>query len=244
MYRFSVIASVLIVLMATAVLSPETEAQQWNKRTIVTITQPMEIPGVGQHVLPAGTYVFKLVDSLSNRDIVQIFNEEESHVFATILTIPNYRLKPTDETVITFEERPTGKPEAIHAWFYPGATWGQEFVYPRTRAFELAKETEEPVLFMPSELAPEITRAVQPSEEPPEALKRAPVEAVTPKGEEVEIAQVVEPPPTETTMARLPQTGSSLPLFGLIGMLFVSAAFLLSLLSKGTALHVRDAMKQ
>jgi hypothetical protein len=43
MYRFKVIATVLIVLMATAVLSPETEAQQWNKRTIVTITRPMEI---------------------------------------------------------------------------------------------------------------------------------------------------------------------------------------------------------
>jgi LPXTG-motif cell wall-anchored protein len=231
MYRFRIIATVLFVLILT-VLSPATKAQQWDKKTIVTITQPMEIPGVGQHFLPAGKYVFKIVDSLSNRDIVQIFNEEETHVFATILTIPNYRLKPTDETVLSFEERPTGQPEAIHAWFYPGATWGQEFVYPKTRALELAKETEQPVLFMPSELAPEIAKPVQPSERPPEALRRAPVEAVTPKGEEVEIAQVVEPPPAETATARLPQTGSSLPLIALIGLLFVSAASLLSLLAK------------
>jgi hypothetical protein len=238
MHRFKVIVTVLFVLTVVMVLSPGTEAQRWDKKTVVSITQPMEIPGVGQHFLPAGKYVFKLVDSLSNRDIVQIFNEDETRVFATILTIPNYRLKPTDETVITFEERPTNKPEAIHAWFYPGATWGQEFVYPKARAFELAKQTEQPVLFMPSELAPEITRPVQPSEEPPEALRTAPVEAVTPKGEEVEIAQVVEPPPTETAAARLPQAGSSLPLVGLFGLLFVSAAALLSFLSKRTAAPV------
>jgi hypothetical protein len=68
----------------------------------VKFSQTIEIPGVGQKFLPAGTYVFKLVDSLSNRDIVQIFNEDETHVFATILTIANYRLKATDETVMTF----------------------------------------------------------------------------------------------------------------------------------------------
>jgi hypothetical protein len=183
--------------------------------------------------LPAGKYVFKLVDSLSNRDIVQIVNEDETHVFATILTIANYRLKATDETVMTFRERPAGQPEAIRAWFYPGANWGQEFVYPKARAVELAKVTQQPVLYVPSEVAPEMAKPV-----PEVALKEAPIKAVTPRGEEVEIAQVVEPPPVQTASARppvLPQTASPLPLFGLIGLLSLGAGFALSVLSKRTA---------
>ena len=109
-------------------------ADTWDKKTIVTFSQPVEIPGVGAHVLPAGRYLFKLMDSLSDRNIVQIFNEDQTHVYATILAIPNYRLRATDKTVMTFRERAAGSPEALRAWFYPGANWGQEFVYPKKRA--------------------------------------------------------------------------------------------------------------
>ena len=216
------------------------EAQTWNKRTIMKFSETIGIPGVGQKFLPAGTYVFKLVDSLSNRDIVQISNEDETHVFATILAIANYRLKATDETVITFRERPAGQPEAIRAWFYPGANWGQEFVYPKTRAVELAKATQQPIPFVPVELAPEMAKPV-----PELALKEVPIKAVTPRGEEVEIAQVVGPPPSQTAPAPvqtasarppvLPQTASPVPLFGLIGLLSLGAGFALSALSKRTA---------
>ena len=230
MNRFKVVALIFCASLVALAFPSGMEAQTWNKRTIVKFSQTIEIPGVGQKFLPAGTYVFKLVDSVSNRDIVQIFNEDESHVFATILTIANYRLKATDETVMTFRERPVGEPEAIRAWFYPGANWGQEFVYPRTRAVELAKVTQQPVLYVPSEVAPEMAKPV-----PEVALKEAPIRAVTPRGEDVEVAQVVERPPVETASARppvLPQTASSLPLFGLVGLLSLGAGFALSLISK------------
>src|SRR4029434_7017031 len=94
-------------------------AQTWNKRTSVTFSAPIEIPGVGAQVLPAGTYVFRLLDSQSDRHIVQIFNKDESHVYATILAIPNYRLQATDKTVMTFAERAAGEPQAISAWCHP-----------------------------------------------------------------------------------------------------------------------------
>src|SRR5690349_12073630 len=180
------IAALLCSVAVVAMSLPMTGfAQRADKKTIVTFSQSIEIPGVGEQYLPAGKYVFKLVDSLSNRDIVQVLNEDESHVFATILTIANYRLKATDKTVMTFRERASGQPEAIRAWFYPGANWGQEFVYPKSRAVELAKLTNEPVLFMPSALATEIAAPVKSLEEPPVvALKQAPIKAVTPKGEE------------------------------------------------------------
>ena len=108
---------------------------------------------MGAQTLPAGTYVFKLMDSLADRHIVQIFNVAMDHVYTTILAIPNYRLKMTGKTVVTFRERGEGQPEAIHAWFYPGKQWGEEFVYPKARALELAKIVNEPVLATPVELA-------------------------------------------------------------------------------------------
>ena len=227
---FKVVALIFCASLVALVSPFSVAAQTWNKRTIVKFSETIEIPGVGQKFLPAGTYVFKLVDSISNRDIVQISNEAEDHVFATILTIANYRLKATDETVMTFRERPVGQPEAIRAWFYPGANWGQEFVYPKARAIEIAKVTQQPVLYVPSEVAPEMAKP-----EPVEALKQAPIRAVTPRGEDVEMAQVVEPPPVEMASARLPQTASPLPLFGLMGLLSLGAGFALSVFSKRVA---------
>ena len=150
---------ILCLALVALAFSAGAKADEWNKKTIVTFSAPVEIPGVGAQVLPAGTYVFKLLDSQSDRHIVQIFNERQDHVFSTILAIPNYRLQATDKTVMTFRERAAGQPEAIRAWFYPGNRWGQEFVYPKTRAIELAKLTNQPVLAMPAELAPIPCRA-------------------------------------------------------------------------------------
>ena len=194
-------------------------AQPWNKKTTVTFSAPVEIPGVDAQVLPAGTYVFRLLDSLSDRNIVQIFNKDESHVYATILAIPNYRLKATDKTVMTFAERAAGDPQAIRAWFYPGDNWGQEFVYPKRKAVELAKITNLPVLYIPDEVAPNIVAPVKTATEPPViALKEAPVMAVKPTGEVVAVAEVVVPPPVQTA-ASLPKTASDMPLLALMGFL-------------------------
>src|SRR5580658_4605862 len=133
-----------------AVLPTAAKADDWDRKTVMTFSGPVEIPGVhlkGWGVLPAGTYVFKILNSQSDRHIVQIFSKDETQVIATILAIPNYRLKATGKTVVTFRERPAGEPEALRAWFFPGENFGQEFVYPKARAVELAKETNAPVLF-------------------------------------------------------------------------------------------------
>jgi LPXTG-motif cell wall-anchored protein len=139
---------------------------------------------------------------------------------------------------MTFRERPAGEPEALRAWFYPGRLWGEEFVYPKARAIVLAKETHTAVLFTPDEVTPEVTVAVKTPEEPVVVeLEKAPVKAVQPTGEEVEIAQVVTPPPAvEVAQAEpapvLPATGSSMPLVALFGMLALAGGLALSLLQK------------
>src|SRR5713101_4690042 len=187
------VPTVFCLALMGAALSPSLKADAWDRRTTITFSGPVEIPGVhraGWGVLPAGTYVFKIVDSASDRHIVQIFSKDMLTVYATILAIPNYRLKATDKTVITFRERPAGQPEALRAWFYPGKEWGEEFVYPKARALVLAKETNTPVLFTTAEITPEVTVAVKTPAEPVVVeLEKAPVMAVQPSGEEVQIAQ-------------------------------------------------------
>ena len=103
-----------LCLIALAVLvAPKAKADAWDQKTIVTFSGPVEVPGVGQHILPAGTYVFKLKNDLGDRHIVEILNEREDHLFSTIIAIPNSRAKRTGNTVITFRERPAGEPEAF-----------------------------------------------------------------------------------------------------------------------------------
>lgn len=221
-HRSARVRSALVLFFGVTLLctmfSASALAQPANKKTTVTFSQPVEIPGVGAQVLPAGTYVFRLFDSMADRNIVQVFNRDESHIYATILAIPNRRLRATDKTVMTFAERAAGEPQAIRAWFYPGERSGQEFVYPRKRAAELAKVTNQPILYIPDDVAVNIVAPVTTASEPPVvALKAAPLRAVSPGGEDVSINQVVEAPPQQ--VARLPRTASNLPLFGLMGLL-------------------------
>lgn len=102
------------------------KADEWNKKTIITFSDAVEIPG---QVLPAGTYVFKLLDSASDRHIVQIWTEDQRQIIATILAVPAQRPERSDHTTVTFDERPGDSPMAVRTWFYPGDTIGQEFVY-------------------------------------------------------------------------------------------------------------------
>lgn len=224
------------VLLGTA-FSSSVRAGEWNQLTTVTFNEPVEVPGA---VLPAGTYVFRLLGSESDRNIVQIFNQHQTKLYATILAIPDYRLQPTGKTVITFEERPAGSPEAIKAWFYPGDQYGQEFVYPTARATELAKAAKQPVLSMPSEMASNITKPARSAKAPSVvAMKKAPVKAQKPTGEEVEITEVITPPPAHVAQAQLPKhlptSASSLPLVMLIGLLSLGAGFTLRLVSSRIA---------
>jgi hypothetical protein len=181
------------VMAATGVLLPLATADDWNQLTKVTFSGPVEVPG---RVLPAGTYWFKLMDSESNRDIVQILNADQTKSLAIVLAMPDSRMQLTSKTVITFSERPGDQPPAVKAWFYPGDDYGQQFVYPKHRATELAKANHQPVLSMPNNM--ESTTQVQAKsvQEPRVvAMRKAPVMAQQPSGEEVQVSEVVTTPP-------------------------------------------------
>jgi len=193
-------------------LAPSAQGDQWNKRTTLTVREAIQVPGV---VLAPGNYVVKLLDSPSDRHIVQIFNADETVLQTTILAIPNYRLKPTGDTVFTFWETPPGQPRALRAWFYPGDNFGQEFAYPKNKAVEIAAVAKAPVPAIEAEVQKPAELAVAPIEKiEPVAVPGAPAPR--------QLAQLPAIPKIEGPAARvaeLPKTASPFPLIGLAGLL-------------------------
>ena len=118
----------LCTVLFCVTLAPGARADQWDKKTIVTFSDSVEVPG---QVLPAGTYIFKLADTICDRHIVQIWNADETQILATTITIPSTRLEPPDRSIFQLEERPGNSPMALKVWFYPGDSTGQEFIYSR-----------------------------------------------------------------------------------------------------------------
>lgn len=119
---------ILGTIIAVSNVVPVAKADEWNKETVVTFSAPVEVPGKN---LPAGTYVFKLADSSSERHIVEIFTQDKQQLVTSFIAISKARLTPANTTTVTFEEEPAGAFEAVKSWFYPGDTDGLEFVYRR-----------------------------------------------------------------------------------------------------------------
>jgi len=211
---------------------PGVKADEWDKRTKVTINEPII---AGNKVLQPGTYIWKLMDSPSNRHIVQIFNADQSQLETTVLAMPDYRMKPADNTQFAFYETPAGVPKAVHAWFYPGDNYGQAFAYPKKLVAQLASARPVPVA---ENYNPPVSQ-----NEPVEPA--APAPAPEPQQE---VAQNTTPPPAPVTTqdnttpvqqttaapapAVLPKTAGYAPLVGLIGLFSMSLFGVLSLAMK------------
>lgn len=142
MSRYKVFALASCVGLFSAVFAPTLKADEWNKKTILTVNEPIQVPN---KTLQPGKYVIKLMDSPSNRHIVQIFDGDEQHLITTVLAIPNYRLEPTGKTQFGFWETPAGEPKALRSWFYPGDNFGQEFAYPKNEAMRIASTAKQSV---------------------------------------------------------------------------------------------------
>ncbi len=245
---FKAAALLAVFVLALTMFWSSTRADQWNKKTVMTFNDAVEVPGA---VLQPGTYVFKLMDDAANRNIVQVWNSDETKLVTTFIAISNYRLKATGKTVVNFEERPSGSPEAIKAWFYPGDKYGWEFVYPHKRALELAQANKYNVTSTSAESNSDLTQT--PTPEQLSSMQSQQVVAVTPEQKDVTVENTT--PPASTTMTKkvaqpttpqteptdtgankeLPKTASPLPLIGLIGLLSLVAAFALRTLSNRLA---------
>jgi hypothetical protein len=124
--RFKTLQLAGCAALLCAGLSPSARADNWDRKTIVTFNEAVEIPG---QVLPPGTYVFKLVNLRADRNLVQISNEDQTYNVATLETVSTYRWNPLDDAQFRFDERANDAPQALRTRFYPGDSRGVDFIY-------------------------------------------------------------------------------------------------------------------
>jgi hypothetical protein len=245
----SALAAACVGVLGLA-LVPDARADVWNKKTILTVNEPIQVPG---KVLEPGKYVMKLMDSPSNRHIVQVFNEDESQLLTTVLALPNYRLQPTGDTTFTFWETVSGEPKPLRSWFYPGDNFGQEFAYPKDKATTIAKSAGEsvPTTYSTSETdlasakvgaidekgvegeldretytAPQAQTQAQTTPPEPEPAPETTIAQATPQQEPLPArTPAVDEADRQQATEQLPETASPLPLIGLAGLLSIGAGF-------------------
>jgi len=243
MKPFRVFTALSVLALFVSCL-PFLRADDWDKATKVTFSESVQVPG---KVLPAGTYVFKLLNSAADRHIVQIFNEDHSQLITTVLAIPNQRLEASGKTILTYHERPADQPMALAAWFYPGDTFGQEFAYPKSESEVLSRLNNEQVPSTGSEEAyptlkerPTDSVAQNTNEaasqntdvavsQPPAAQPENPPATAAAAPEPTTSAANTQVPAQQNNAQQetLPHTGSSLAMIGLVGLTLLAFAALM-----------------
>jgi hypothetical protein len=245
-----------VMLCATA---PALLGDEYNKRTDITINNPVEVPGA---VLQPGMYTFKLIDYPSDRHIVEISSTDGKTVYAVIFTAAARRVRQTGTPTMTFYEGSNGRPPAVNEWFWPGELDGQQFLYPHKQATiisqstgkkvpESPEESNQPGLVSQNQAPTPPTPAQPPATQPnpaPGVAETAPAPAPPPAPSSTQpapqqVAQATPPPPpvsqnppaNENT--QLPQTASDLPLIGLIGLISISAAMAAHSLRRARAMR-------
>ncbi len=203
------------------VSTPAAYAQSDRENSTFTVTEPVDVGGV---TLQPGTYLIKVVMLASNRNMIQVTNEEQTKVFASVLATP-HTLRP-NEVVPTsryiYYTAAAGQPRALRTWFARDTTNGQDIIYPKRRAMELAALAKEPVIAIPDEVKEADYKTatftvvtpdqnVKPYEEPVVVVQKAPVP----------VAVVAEARPVK----QLPATASHVPLFAALGLLSLGGAF-------------------
>jgi hypothetical protein len=204
----------ILALNVFAMLMAPVHAAEPTKQTRFSTNGPVEVPGM---MLDSGQYLFKVIEPEAQRNVLQVFETVQlwtgdgTRLLSTMLTMPNYDLPATDKTVFTFFERGSQQPKALRIWFAPGRRYGQELVYPKAQAAELAKTAGRGVLSLPAELPGDIGQLARMVAEPNGPAAKAPV--ASPVSEPRAAAPVSEVPAASAAVPVAPpvQTGSPEP---------------------------------
>jgi hypothetical protein len=229
-------------LALTSFLAQPVKADEWNKKIEFQFSAPVQIPG---KVLPAGKYVFQLLDSDSDRNIVQVFSEDaggKDTLVATLLAIPDYMPETPDKPVVHFDERPAGTPEAIHSYYYPGENTGWEFVYPKGEASQTSASVTPaaaPVetAAAPSLAAPPEVKTEEPTQEEVTAVEHEVMEETPNATADAPVPMPSPEADTQVTaeMTMLPETAGHSGLELMAGVAMLGAGALTVLASRRTS---------
>jgi hypothetical protein len=245
MKRFTSVAAAMFVAAFLGVTHTQLGADSnIDQRTYLTFSGPVQMPGV---TLPAGKYVFRLADT-ATRNVMQVFDEGERNILGQWFFVPANRTSEqmsvaNGKPVVTFHETPEGMAPPIQYFFYPTDLTGKEFIYPKAQAIKIAAATHEGVLATDSDAAKGgeagIVR-ISPSgsetdyeatAENGQAPAPAPAATASQRADRERPAATAgvtqQAPatgePRQVAASELPRTASSLPYFGLIGLLALTA---------------------
>ena len=208
-------ALAIVGALTAGVASGET----FDKRTVFTFDRPISVPGV---TLPAGDYMFRIVDTATGRKVIQVLSGDGKTPYAMLHSIPDVRAEATEDAAVRFMETAKDQPYAVKAWWYPNERIGYEFIYPKPQAREVAEVTDEPVLTTKEETTAiedtriaELARVEPAGNETPVIAEPEPVAAAEP-----EPAAVPAPEPR----TELPVTATTIPTFAFFGVLALALA--------------------
>jgi hypothetical protein len=119
--------SLLAILGISLAIWPSlSDADDWNRLTTAIFNHPVQIPG---KVLPAGIYVFRLADISGERNVVQVWNADQTEIVATVMGFPEYLDTAPQTDLFIFEEQGKGLPPLLKSWFQIGNRNGERFIY-------------------------------------------------------------------------------------------------------------------
>jgi hypothetical protein len=114
-------------------LSAGARADDYNNKTIVTFRDAVQIPG---QVLAPGTYVFMLLNSPANRNVVEIWNADQKELLASLQTNSETDWPPPDRPIYTpdhprfqLDEQGSGQPLLLRSFYFPSYLEGHDFIY-------------------------------------------------------------------------------------------------------------------
>lgn len=216
MKAFRILSAVMAVGLVGAVrgdVAPE-------KKSTLTIAMPLEVPGA---ILDPGTYVMKLVDTQSNRNIVTITSVDEKKIYATMIATPHVAADDPRHTTFVFYGAPEGSNKALRTWWAPNDRYGQDFVYPPDRAAALRQATNLEVPALTAEQSTELASRPAPAAVVSDAEPPAP----PPPAAAVKAETAPAPAPAAMTAdasETLPKTASKTPLVLAAGILALGVA--------------------
>ena len=223
-------ASVLVVLVCA--LASGANAFTSDKRTYFTFNQPVALPGM---TLPAGTYMFRIANPDTSRNVIQVANKQGTESFALLHTVQATRPDAPKDSEIRFRETAAGAPPAVGSYWYMGERTGYEFIYSKAE-LEALNRIAQPAAEV-SVTETESSVDVPPISESSDVVNGEGLPDVSAQAES-QFAQAQSPAPApapqpesqSSTRDRLPQTASPLALLLLGGI--ATAGFGVKLLRK------------
>jgi len=171
--------------------------------------------------LPAGTYMFRIANTESSRNVIQVSNKQGTESYALLGTIQAQRPDVPRDSEIRFLETASGAPPAVGTYWYVGERTGYEFIYSKEQLAALNR-TAQPA---PAAQNEPVVPPIADTEKSTDVVEGAGASALASPAES-QIAQAQQPaqpaqpeqPAAGATRDQLPKTASPLALLLLGGV--------------------------